>query len=159
MNSIAVVRMKSSGDSFKCNPSGNVSAKEPIQSLEQVCLSRGTAYQNVILCLLPGLRTQLELCITTFKDAIQSYRKDPKLAETLFSMFLLSFALFFYEILLAYTIGGYDIRWSLFNLSYFFCYCCFIRRSELVRLFTKLVVCSIIPASQISICISFHVDL
>ncbi|XP_010478763.1 PREDICTED: SET and MYND domain-containing protein 4-like isoform X2 [Camelina sativa] len=36
VNSIAVVRMKSSGDSFKCIPSGNVSAKEQIQSLEQI---------------------------------------------------------------------------------------------------------------------------
>ncbi|XP_024009173.1 SET and MYND domain-containing protein 4 [Eutrema salsugineum] len=36
VNSIAVVRMKSSGDSFQCIPSGNVSAKEPIQSLEQI---------------------------------------------------------------------------------------------------------------------------
>ncbi|XP_020870414.1 SET and MYND domain-containing protein 4 isoform X2 [Arabidopsis lyrata subsp. lyrata] len=36
VNSIAVVRMKSSDDSFKCIPSGNVSAKEPIQSLEQI---------------------------------------------------------------------------------------------------------------------------
>ncbi|KAL1222172.1 Histone-lysine N-methyltransferase ASHR1 [Cardamine amara subsp. amara] len=36
VNSMAVVRMKSSGDFFKCNPSGNVSAKEPIQSLEQI---------------------------------------------------------------------------------------------------------------------------
>jgi tetratricopeptide (TPR) repeat protein len=44
VNSIAVARMKSSGDSFKCLPSGNISTKEPIQSLEQVCLGRGTAY-------------------------------------------------------------------------------------------------------------------
>ncbi|KFK45070.1 hypothetical protein AALP_AA1G339400 [Arabis alpina] len=36
VNSIAVVRMKSSGDSFKCNPSGNVPVNEPIQSLEQI---------------------------------------------------------------------------------------------------------------------------
>ncbi|KAJ0235553.1 Uncharacterized protein HA466_0263700 [Hirschfeldia incana] len=36
VNSMAIVRMKSSGDSFKCIPSGNVSAKEPIQSLEQI---------------------------------------------------------------------------------------------------------------------------
>ncbi|WZY94314.1 hypothetical protein YC2023_066643 [Brassica napus] len=36
VNSMAIVRMKSSGDSFKCIPAGNVSAKEPIQSLEQI---------------------------------------------------------------------------------------------------------------------------
>ncbi|EOA39695.1 hypothetical protein CARUB_v10008336mg [Capsella rubella] len=36
VNSIAVVRMKSSGDFLKCIPSGNVSAKEQIQSLEQI---------------------------------------------------------------------------------------------------------------------------
>ncbi|CAN8290187.1 unnamed protein product [Cochlearia groenlandica] len=36
VNSIAVVRMKSSCDSFKCAPSGSVSVNEPIQSLEQI---------------------------------------------------------------------------------------------------------------------------
>uniref|UniRef100_A0A1J3HA30 SET and MYND domain-containing protein 4 n=2 Tax=Noccaea caerulescens TaxID=107243 RepID=A0A1J3HA30_NOCCA len=36
VNSMAVVRMKSSGDSFKCIPSGKVTEKEPIQSLEQI---------------------------------------------------------------------------------------------------------------------------
>ncbi|CAH8355007.1 unnamed protein product [Eruca vesicaria subsp. sativa] len=36
VNSMAIVRMKSSGDAFKCIPAGNVSEKEPIQSLEQI---------------------------------------------------------------------------------------------------------------------------
>jgi hypothetical protein len=44
VNSIAVARMKSSGDSFKCLPSGNISTKEPIQSLEQVCLGRDKSW-------------------------------------------------------------------------------------------------------------------
>lgn len=46
VNSMAIVRMKSGSDSFKCIPSGNVSEKEPIQSLEQVCLGRDQSWSG-----------------------------------------------------------------------------------------------------------------